>query len=293
MEIHQLRYFTAVAKTGSFTRAALQEHVAQPSLSQQIGKLEHELGAKLFDRLGRKVRLTAFGEAFLRRANSVLLELNDAKNEILQMAGRDAGIVVLGVIPTIAPYFLPERLNRFLKQYRDIQLSLVEEMTPVLMTSLQEGSIDMALIALPVPGPEYTSYELMREPMYLVVPDKHKLSRTRSVRLDSVSGEPFLLLKEGHCFRESVVSACQRSKIKPNVVLETGQFSTILGMVAAGLGISVVPKMAVEKRKDCIFIPLADERAFRRIGVVWLRSHFQSRAEKTLILHLEQTPQLS
>jgi len=289
MEIHQLRYFTAIAKTGSFTRAAQQEHVAQPSLSQQIGKLEHELGAKLFDRLGRRVRLTAFGEAFLRRANTVIVELNDAKIEIQQMTGRDAGAVVVGVIPTIAPYFLPKRLSGFVKKHRDIQLSLVEEMTPALMTRLQEGSIDMALIALPVPGPEFTSREFMRESMYLVVPKNHPLALERSARLSSTSGEPFLLLKEGHCFRESVISACQRSKITPNVVLETGQFSTVLGMVAAGVGISVVPKMAVEKHKGCVFIPLADERAYRRIGMVWLRSHFQSRAEKALLTHLDKT----
>src|SRR5271155_2978269 len=112
MEIHQLRYFCAVARDRNFTRAAAREHVAQPSLSQQILKLEDELGAKLFDRLGRGVRLTTFGETFLPRAQAILREMGEAKSEIRQLAGTDSGSVILGVIPTIAPYFLPSRLAR-------------------------------------------------------------------------------------------------------------------------------------------------------------------------------------
>src|SRR5579872_7164562 len=117
MEIHQLKYFCAVAKTGNFTRAAQLVHVAQPSLSQQILKLEDELGARLFDRLGRAVRLTPFGETFLKRAQGVLRELGDAKLEIQQMSGAENGQVTLGAIPTIAPYFLPAKLGGFARKH--------------------------------------------------------------------------------------------------------------------------------------------------------------------------------
>jgi LysR family transcriptional regulator, hydrogen peroxide-inducible genes activator len=286
MEVHQLKYFCAVAKTGNFTRAAAQEHVAQPSLSQQIQKMEQELGAKLFDRLGRGVRLTAFGQAFLPRAQAILRDLGEAASEIQQMAGSESGTIVFGSIPTIAPYFLPRRASRFLKQYPQVRLEIVEEITPVLLARLQEGTMDMALVALPVAGAEFLCKEILKERMHLVVPKEHRLAREKSTPLKEVEAEPFLLLKEGHCFRESVVSACQRSRTKLHVVFETGQFSSILAMVSAGMGISVVPEMAVEPVKGCQFVPLSDDAAYRRIGVVWMRNHFQTRAEVQLLEHL-------
>jgi LysR family hydrogen peroxide-inducible transcriptional activator len=286
MEIHQLKYFCAVAKTGNFTRAAAQEHVAQPSLSQQVQKMEHELGAKLFDRLGRGVRLTAFGQTFLPRAQAILRELSEATSEIHQMAGSESGTIVFGSIPTIAPYFLPRRVSQFLKRHPQVRLQMVEEITPVLLTRLQEGTMDMALVALPVPGAEFVCREILKEPMYLVVPNTHRLTREKSVALKDAEADRFLLLKEGHCFRESVISACQRSRTKLNVVFESGQFSSILAMVSAGMGISVVPEMAVESVKGCRFIPLVDDAAYRRIGLIWMRNHFQTRAEARLLEHL-------
>jgi LysR family transcriptional regulator, hydrogen peroxide-inducible genes activator len=286
MEIHQMRYFCAVAKVGSFTHAAAQEHVAQPSLSQQILKMEDELGAKLFDRLGRSVRLTTFGQTFLPRAQAILRELGEATSEIQQMVGTESGTIIFGTIPTIAPYFLPSRLAKFLGEHPKVKLRVIEEITPLLLTQLQDGTMDMALVALPVSGSEFDAREILREPMYLVVPKGHRLAHEKSTPLREIEEDPFLLLKEGHCFRDSVVSACQRSRTKLNVVFETGQFSTILAMVSAGMGISVVPEMAIESVKGCRFIPLADSTAFRRIGLVWMRNHFQTRAEVELVAHL-------
>jgi LysR family transcriptional regulator, hydrogen peroxide-inducible genes activator len=288
LEIHQLRYFCAVARTGNFTRAAEQEHVAQPSLSQQILKLEDELGAKLFDRLGRTAPLTRFGEIFLRRAQGILRELGEARSEIQDMAGVETGHVVLGAIATIAPYCLPGALGSFSRKYPTIRLNVLEDITPVLLTRLHEGSIDLALVALPVPGQELVSDQIFSERLRIVVPDSHPLAARKRATLDQIEGEPFLLLKEGHCFRQTTISACRRAKVNPNVVFESGQFATILGMVAAGMGVSVVPEMAVEPRKGCSFVPIADDRAFRRIGLVRLKSHFQTRAEVALMKHFQQ-----
>src|SRR5437868_12742647 len=146
MEVHQIRYFCAVSETGSFTRAAARENIAQPSLSQQILKLEDELGAKLFDRLGRQIRLTEFGQAFLPRAHSILRELGEAKTEIQDMAGAHRGIVNIGVIPTVAPYLLPQSLPAFAKKYPHVKLNIIEEITPVLLERLHAGSLDVAIL---------------------------------------------------------------------------------------------------------------------------------------------------
>jgi len=289
MQIHQLRYFCAVAKAGSFTRAAEHEHVAQPSLSQQVRKLEDELGTRLLDRLGRTVRLTSFGQTFLPRAEAILREVSDAKQEIEEMAGMERGRIVVGAIPTVAPYFLPNRLASFAEKFPTVQVSVVEEITPVLLERLQEATIDMALLALPVPRHHFVCQELLREPLYLVVPRNHRLASRSRVHLKQIEGDSFLLLKEGHCFRENTLSACGRARLEPNVVFESGQFATILAMVAANTGVSVVPHMAVEKREGCCFIPIADDGAYRRIGVVQLKQHFRSRAQQAFLRHLQQS----
>ena len=289
MQLHQLRYFCAVANAGSFTRAAEREHVAQPSLSQQVRKLEDELGARLFDRLGRRVRLTSFGHTFLLRAEAILREVSTAKREIEEMSAMERGRIVVGAIPTVAPYFLPQRLASFAAEFPGVHVSVLEDTTPVLLERLQEAAIDMALMALPVPRDQFVCQELLREPLYLVFPRGHRLAGSSKVRLKQVENDSFLLLKEGHCFRENTLSACSRAKVQPNVVFESGQFATILAMVAANTGVSVVPEMALEKRDGCCFIPIADEGAYRRVGVVQLKQHFRSRSQRAFLRHLQQT----
>jgi LysR family transcriptional regulator, hydrogen peroxide-inducible genes activator len=288
MQIHQLRYFCAVAKMGSFTRAAQHEHVAQPSLSQQVRKLEDELGTRLFDRLGRTVRLTRFGEAFLPRAEDILRQVASAKSEIHEMAGVEWGKLIIGAIPTIAPYFLAQRLSSFAREYPQVQVSVVEEPTHELLNRIHEGSVDLAVVALPVPNNHCLCQELFRERMYAVVPEESKLASLPRLSLKQVESDPFLLLKEGHCFRENTLAACRRARLHPNVVFESGQFTTILAMVAAGAGVSVIPEMAIEKREGCRFIPIADENAYRRVGVLELKRHFRSRVHQAFLGHLRQ-----
>jgi DNA-binding transcriptional LysR family regulator len=152
MEVHQIRYFQAVAECRSFTRAARREHVSQPTLSHQISKLESELGAKLLHRTGRSVRLTGFGEAFLPEADAILRHIQQARTSIRELLGVAGGRVTLGVIPTIAPFFLPMPLKEFARQHNQIEVRVVEEASGALLQSLREGSIDMAIMPLPVDG---------------------------------------------------------------------------------------------------------------------------------------------
>jgi LysR family transcriptional regulator, hydrogen peroxide-inducible genes activator len=288
MQIHQLRYFYAVAKMGSFTRAAQHEHVAQPSLSQQVRKLEDELGTRLFDRLGRTVRLTRFGEAFLPRAEDILRQVASAKSEIHELAGVERGKLIIGAIPTIAPYYLAPRLSTFATKFPHVQVVVVEEATHELLNRIHEGSVDLAIVALPVPNNHCLCQELFRERMYAVVPSENRLASLPRVSLKQIEDDPFLLLKEGHCFRENTLAACRRARLHPNVVFESGQFATILAMVEAGAGVSVVPEMAIEPREGCRFIPLADENAYRRVGVLELKRHFRSRVQQAFLEHLRQ-----
>jgi LysR family hydrogen peroxide-inducible transcriptional activator len=292
MELHQLRYFCAIADTGSFSRAAQQTHVSQPSLSQQIGKLEDELGTRLFDRLGRSVRLTELGKSFLPRAQAVLRDLESARNDIVEKKTSITGLISVGVIPTIAPYFLPSILATFSRKWPLAHFTVVEEITQLLLEKLRAGAVDVAIVALPVRvrNQEFESFPLMTEKLFAVLPKRHGLANRREVSLGELHGEPFLLLRDGHCFRATTVEACNRARLNPQIVFESGQFSSILGMVCAGLGVSVVPAMAVEKRAGCCFIPLADVRAERTIGAVSLKGRSLTRASAQFLEHLGVKP---
>jgi LysR family transcriptional regulator, hydrogen peroxide-inducible genes activator len=204
------------------------------------------------------------------------------------MADMERGRIVVGAIPTIAPYFLPNRLASFALKFPEVQVSVVEELTPVLLERLQEATIDMALMALPIPRDHFVCQELLREPLYLVVPRNHRLAAKPRVHLKQIENDSLLLLKEGHCFRENTLSACGRARLKPNVVFESGQFSTILAMVAANTGVSLVPQMAVERRPGCCFIPIKGNEAYRRVGVVQLGQHFHNRAQRAFLRLLQQ-----
>jgi len=286
MEIHQLRYFCAVADTASFSRAAEKCHVSQPSLSQQILKLESELGGRLFDRLGRSVRLTDLGEAFLPRARSVLHELSSAKDELTERLQSESGPVVIGAIPTIAPYWLASRLATFSRKFPKVHLTIAEEITPVLLDRLRAGSVDLAVLALPIRGHEFDAHSLFTERLFAALPKTHKLARRPSLQLAELRRDPFLFLRDGHCFRDSAVAACNRARLDPRIVFESGHLSSLLAMVGAGMGVSLVPEMAVDKSRPCRFVRIADPHAQRTIAAAVLRGRTLNRGSRALLSHL-------
>jgi LysR family transcriptional regulator, hydrogen peroxide-inducible genes activator len=294
MELQQLRYVCAIADTGSFSRAARQTHVSQPSLSQQIRKLEDELGARLFDRPGRTVQLTELGQAFLPRARVVLRDLEAARSEVVERKTLVSGPIAVGVIPTIAPYFLPPLLATFARKYPQARVTVTEEITPLLLERLRAGTMDAAIVALPLQAlghHEFRSFPLLVEKLYAVLPKEHALAKRRTISLEALHDDPFLLLRDGHCFRETTIAACKRAHLSPKIIFESGQFSSILSMVSAGLGVSIVPAMALEKRPGCRYVPLADERAARTIGVTTLYGRSPTRVNEAFLAHLGARPE--
>jgi LysR family hydrogen peroxide-inducible transcriptional activator len=286
VELHQLRYFCAVAESGSFSRAAEQSHVSQPSLSQQILKLEDELGARLFDRLGRSVRLTEVGKTFLPRARAVLRELEAARGDVVERKESVGGEICVGVIPTIAPYFLPAQLTFLSRRFPQARVTVVEEITPVLLERLRASVVDVAILALPIRGHEFETFPLLKEDLFAALPKKHKFARRTVISLKDLRADDFLLLRDGHCFRDTAVAACDRARLHPQIVFESGQFSSILSMVGAGMGVSIVPEMAVEKKSGCKFVRIADPEASRTIGAVALRGRSLTRLQRAFLAHL-------
>jgi len=271
MEFHQLRYVCAIAETGSFSRAAERCQVAQPSLSQQVLKLEEDLGAKLFDRLGRSVRPTEAGRAFLPHARSILSQMDTARSSVADKCADVGGSVAVGVIPTIAPYMMPRYTTTFARKYPEAKLRIVEETTPILVESLRGLSIDLAILALPLRHKDLELFPLRTEPLFAVLPKNHPHAATKSLALKDLRGESFVMLRDGHCFRDLSIAACTHARVTPRIAFESDQFSSLFGMVAAGVGISLVPEMAIDRNAGCRYVRLGDARATRTIVAAILR----------------------
>ncbi|HEV2278596.1 MAG TPA: LysR substrate-binding domain-containing protein [Acidobacteriaceae bacterium] len=291
--MQQLRYLCAIADMGSFSRAAEHCRVAQPSLSQQISKLEDELGTRLFDRLGRSVRLTEAGRALLPHARNVLHQTELARYEV-DGRRRDArGTVTVGVIPTIAPYYLPKRIAAFTRKFPEATLRIVEETTPVLVESLRSLAVDLAVLSLPLKYREFEIVPLMTERLYAALPPEHPKAAAASVTLRELRGEPFVLLRDGHCFRGIALAACDRARLRPRVAFESGQFSSLLGMVAAGVGVTLVPEMAIQPGSGCRFVRIADPSASRTIAAARLKGRSFSRVQEAFLKQLVSTSSAS
>lgn len=288
MEFHQLRYICAIAETGSFSRAAERCRVAQPSLSQQVLKLEEDLGAKLFDRLGRSVRLTDAGRAFLPHARAILSQMEAARSSVAGQRADLRGSVAVGVIPTIAPYLIPRATAAFAKKYPDAKVRIVEATTPVLIEGLRTLSIDLAILALPLRHKDLELFPLRREPLFAVLPRDHARAEAKSMALKELRGASFVMLRDGHCFRDLSLNACAHARVAPRIAFESDQFSSVLGMVAAGVGVSIVPEMAVDRNAACRYVPLSDARAMRTIVAAALRGRSFNRVQQAFLAGLQQ-----
>jgi len=283
MEFHQLRYVCAVAEAGSFSRAAERCQIAQPSLSQQVLKLEEDLGVKLFDRLGRGIRLTEAGRAFIPQARSILAQMEMAQSSMADKNADIRGSVSVGVIPTIAPYLMPRYTTAFAKRYPEAKLRIVEETTPVLVESLRDLSIDLAILALPLRYKDLELFPIRTERLFAVLPKDHPRAGSESIALSQLRGDSFVMLRDGHCFRDLSIATCARARITPNISFESGQFSSLLGMVAAGVGITLIPEMAIDRNFSCRYVRLLDVRATRTIVAAVLRGRSFNRVQQAFV----------
>jgi DNA-binding transcriptional LysR family regulator len=268
MELHQLRYFVTVVRERTFTRAAERLYLTQPSLSEQIRKLESELGSPLFERLGRTLSLTDAGKAFLPHAERILFEVEQARLRIQEVRGLRRGRLAIGVLPSPSARLLPRFLAEFRHRHPGVKVVLREENKSALFEEMvHDGELDLAIIRLPKRRPDLKSSFLLREPMLVVLPPGHRLVGRRGVTLAELAEEPFVHMKAGLGLRELFEDVCRKAGFEPRIVVETGQLSSVLGLVLAGVGITVVPQMAAgpEGRR----IPIRDVHAYRDLGVIW------------------------
>jgi len=280
--LKQLRYVESLARHGHFGRAAAACAVSQPALSVQIKHLEDELGTALFERGARQAKLTGFGEDFARRARAILRAVDELENLARAAQSHPMGNLRLGIIPTIAPYFLPKVIRNLSETHDDMDIQVRETQTPRLVRELVEGRIDTAIVALPIGEQSLTEVALFKENFVLVrpsadakkpVPDCNAL---REMRL--------LLLEEGHCFRDQALAFCNVDSSLPRDGLDGSSLSTLVQMVGAGIGVTLIPEMAVAVEAKSAAVSLARfgrPQPSRTIGMIW-------RKTSPLTSHLEQ-----
>lgn len=277
MELDQLRYFLRVAERQSFTRAAAELGISQPALSRSIQKLEEELGQPLFERKTRAATLTDAGALLQVRAHEVLFIVENAKAEITDDG--QSGRVRVGSIPTIAPYFLPEILRQFSKEFPKATLLVQENTTDALLKSCTQGEIDLAIVALPVPSRYLEVEDLFEEELLLVLPCEHPLVKKAKIRLGDVEPYPFVLLNEAHCLSDNISAFCRQRSFQPVALERTSQLTMVQELVSLSHGVSMIPAMArqLDQSDRRVYRSFSGLKPTRTVAVVWNPYRFQSR----------------
>ena len=279
--LKQLRYFEALARHRHFGRAAADCAISQPALSMQIKELEELLGSPLLEKNARPLRLTAFGEEFSNQSSDILRAVKGLGEFAQAARNRPIGTLRIGVIPTVAPYVLPTMIKDLAAHFPDLEIKFKETVTANLIQDIIEGSLDTALVALPVSEPGLTEYPLFSEDFVFVRPKKDadkpvpKPEMLREMRL--------LLLEEGHCFRDQALAFCKATSAQPRDLMSGSSLSTLVQMVSAGIGVTLIPEMAlaVEQRSASVSVsPFDPPRPSRTIGMIWrkrnpLKDHFE------------------
>jgi LysR family hydrogen peroxide-inducible transcriptional activator len=291
MELSQLRYVLAVAEAGNFTRAAAQANIAQPSLSQQIIKLERELGHKLFHRLGRKAVLTEAGSAFLERARKILFEVEDATKEMGDSPTFERRITV-GAIPTLAPYLLPTLIERCRKRHPNLQVNIREDFKSTLIREMLEGELDLALVALPMEGASIHVEVLWKESLILAVAKDHPLASKEGVTAADLAQETFILLGSSSSLAAQVRRFCGDHHFEPRIGSRCSQVATVKALVATGAGISILPAGArsADDRDSIAYVGLSDAEPIREIAVLKHMQRYQSRGAEQFLALVREGP---
>jgi LysR family hydrogen peroxide-inducible transcriptional activator len=272
--LRQLAYFDALGRHGHFGRAAEACAISQPALSMQIKELEDALGAPLIERGARQVRLTKFGEETTQRVRDILRSVDELEDFARASRGQLVGRLRIGMIPTIAPYLLPTVLGNLTQRYPDIDLHVRETLTAKLIQELVDGRLDTAIVALPVSEPSLTEVALFAESSLLVRPreDEGKPVPGR----EALREMRLLLLEEGHCFRDQALSFCAMRPSQPRQGLDASSLSTLVQMVGAGIGVTLIPEMAVAVETRSASVSVArfeNPQPSRTIGMIWRKTN--------------------
>src|SRR5687768_7950637 len=286
MELHQLRYFVAVAETENFTRAAERSHVAQPSLSQQIMKLESEVGHKLFHRLGRKAVVTEAGVAFLERAKRILFEVENAAKELGDHPSLGRRITV-GAVQTVMPYLMTPLFAQLHDSHPNLLIDAQEDFRSNLVRGVVEGDLDLAVVPLPVKEHRIAIEPLLTEPLLLVVGKRHRIATRTEISITDLAEETFISMGDSSALAAQIRAFFGDQKFQPRIGYRCAQVATLKQFVGMGMGISLLPQLArlPDDRDTLTYLRLTGSEPTRELVIIRHLQRYQSRgAEQFLTL---------
>jgi DNA-binding transcriptional LysR family regulator len=290
MELSQLRYFVTIAETQSFTQAAARLHVSQPALSYQIKQLENELGARLFERTSRRVSLTLDGRAFLPLAQSVLSKADEALHVMEERLGVTAGEVTFGAIPSVGAQVVPHILSTFRSNFPGVAVHLLEAGTQKLERSVVDGEADFAIVSTPSTPERFELTPLMTEELLLVVSGDHELAGRPSVSIRQLAAEDFILLGNSFTLTAQILAFCQRAGFEPSVTYQTDSLESAKSFVRHGLGIAILPRLAMEYPTDEMLTSVALEEGLTRdLNLIRAKDRYATVATRALMVHVRTT----
>ena len=273
--LKQLKYLSAVAEHAHFSNAAKACHVSQSTLSAAVLELEDGLGAALVERNNRRVILTALGQEVVQRGRSILMEVDDLVSVCEASAEPFTGKMRFGVIPTIAPYILPHLLKRLRRKYPDFQLFIREDLSAHLVAALQQGELDVLLLALPYPAEHVETMHLFDDEFLFACPREHALAGRKQVCTADLKQQDLLLLEDGHCLRDHALEACKLTDSDVSIPYQATSLNTIVQMVANGIGVTLLPHMALDAKilsgTDVVTRHFREHNVARSIGLMWRR----------------------
>ncbi|AHV98031.1 LysR family transcriptional regulator [Paenibacillus sabinae] len=290
MELRQLLYVLQIASERNFSRAAEKLHIAQPSLSQQLSKLEKELGVMLFQRNTSAVELTHAGTKFVEQAQIIIDAVELLRQEMTDISELRTGRVVVGSMPITGAHLLPHVLPVFKRKYPEIEITLLEDSSMNLEKLTASGQTDLSLLSLPLEIPALAYEILGEERIDLAVPPEHPLaeraSTGRRTSLEELKQESFIVLKEGQGFRKMTVDLCRQAGFEPSVVFESNNMETVQSLVAAGMGVTLVPRFISRAPRSefvPVYLPLADPVPSRTLVVAYRKGRYLSKAAEAFI----------
>jgi LysR family transcriptional activator of glutamate synthase operon len=272
MEFRQLQYFVTVARMEHMTHAAETLRVAQSAVSRQIHQLEEELGVGLFTQKGRNLQLTSAGRLFLSRAEAILAELDRAVLEVREFIDPEKGEIRVGFPHSLGIHLLPSVIAEFRKRHPNVQFRLKQGTFHLLIHDLLQGEIDLAFISpFPEKHDEVEGELLLTERLKVILPSNHPLAGCEGIRLEQLQDEPFVMFSEHYSLRSIVIDACKEAGFMPHIGFEGEETDTIRGLVAAGLGVSLLPEMALIETSPMmpVSIPVDGPPVERTVGLVW------------------------
>jgi len=285
MDIRHLAYFLETARLKSFTRAAESLYLTQPAISKAIRQLEEELSATLFDRIGKRIELTDAGRVVMEQAQAITQSFSSLSAKLGDLAELKSGQIRIGLPPMVGSSFFPKVIGAFHNRYPDVTLQVFEDGAKKVESDVADGLLDIGVVVLPHSFDVFDSFQFAEERLNLIVPASHALSGASSAKLEDLAQENFVFFREDFTLHDRIINECLQAGFQPRIVYESSQWDLISEMVAAGLGVALLPETICRQAsgKAVSIVPLEEPAIWWRLGVIWRKDRYQSYAAREWI----------